>query len=409
MRRVVITGLGVVSALGNSVESSWKRLSLYKNAVQRLDDLEKYKGLNAHLGAPITDFKVPETFNRKVLRTMGPVSVMAVCSAEEALTQAGLLNHPVLTSGRTGVAYGSSWGSVEPVVDFFSMLVSNEVSNLTSSTYVKMMPQTTAVNLSLHYKTTGRLIPSGTACTSGSLSVGYAYETIRSGAQDVMIAGGAEEFSPTQVAVFDTLFATSVRNDAPDKTPAPFDAQRDGLVIGEGAGTLILEEYEHAVARGAKIYAEIVGFGTNTDGTHITQPNAATMEICMRLALQSAGLSPTQIGYINAHGTGTNHGDIAESTATEGVFGSSVPVSSLKSYVGHTLGACGALEAIWSIEMMNNGWFAPTLNLTKPDEQCGHLDYIMETGRTLVTDYVMSNNFAFGGINTSLIFKRMVP
>jgi len=407
MRRVVVTGMGVVSALGNSVAESWKRLSVYQNAVKHLDELEKYRGLNARLGAPITDFQVPENFNRKMLRTMGPVSVMAVCSAEEALTQAGLLNHPVLTSGRTGVAYGSSWGSIKPVVDFFSMLVSNEVSDLTSSTYVKMMPQTTAVNLSLHYKTTGRLIPSGTACTSGSLSVGYAYETIRSGAQDVMIAGGAEEFSPTQVAVFDTLFATSVRNDAPDKTPAPFDAQRDGLVIGEGAGTLILEEYEHAVARGAKIYAEIVGFGTNTDGTHITQPNAATMEICMRLALQSAGLTAEKIGYINAHGTGTNHGDIAESTATEKVFGAGVPVSSLKSYVGHTLGACGALEAIWSIEMMNHGWFAPTLNLKHPDERCGHLDYIMDAGRVLSTDYVMSNNFAFGGINTSLIFRRV--
>lgn len=407
MRRVVITGMGLVSALGCNVADSFERLHIYKNAVQNMEDLGKYKGLNSHLVAPIQNFVVPEHFTRKVLRTMGPVSVMAICSAEDALKQAGLLNDEILTNGRCGVAYGSSWGSIEPVVDFFSMLQTNEVNTITSSTYVKMMPQTTAVNLSLYFKTTGRLIPSGTACTSGSLAIGYAYEAIKNGVQDVMIAGGAEEFSPTQVAVFDTLFATSTKNNQPTLTPSPFDANRDGLVIGEGAGTLVLEEYEHAKARGAKIYAELVGFGTNTDGTHITQPNAQTMAICMDLALKSANISSDKVGYINAHGTGTQHGDIAETTATQQVFGSNTPISSLKSYVGHTLGACGALEAIWSIEMMNNDWFAPTLNLTEPDARCGKLNYIMGQGKDIHTDYVMSNNFAFGGINTSLIFKRV--
>ena len=407
MKRVVITGMGLVSALGCNVEDTFKRLQTYKNAVQNMEELGKYKGLNSHLAAPVQNFTVPEHFTRKILRTMGPVSVMAICSAEDALKQAGLLNDEILTSGRCGVAYGSSWGSIEPVVDFFSMLQTNEVNTITSSTYVKMMPQTTAVNLSLYFKTTGRLIPSGTACTSGSLAIGYAYEAIKNGVQDVMIAGGAEEFSPTEIAVFDTLFATSTKNNQPTLTPSPFDANRDGLVIGEGAGTLILEEYEHAKARGAKIYAELVGFGTNTDGTHITQPNAQTMAICMDLALKSANISSDKVGYINAHGTGTQHGDIAETTATQQVFGSNTPISSLKSYVGHTLGACGALEAIWSIEMMNNDWFAPTLNLTEPDERCGKLNYIMGQGKDIHTDYVMSNNFAFGGINTSLIFKKM--
>ncbi|MBR6412538.1 MAG: beta-ketoacyl-ACP synthase [Alphaproteobacteria bacterium] len=408
MKRVVVTGMGVVSALGNSLESSWERLHTFQNAVQKMQDLEKYKGLHALLGAPDTDFTIPDHFTRKTLRTMGPVSVMAVYSAEEAIKQAGLKDqNDILTGGRTGVAYGSSWGSAEPICDFFDMLIKNEVTSVTSSTYVKMMPQTTAVNLSLYFKTTGRLIPSGTACTSGSLAIGYAYETIRQGLQDVMIVGGAEEFSPTQVAVFDTLFATSTKNDKPAETPSPFDANRDGLVIGEGAGTLILEEYEHAKARGTKIYAELVGFGTNTDGTHITQPNFETMAICMKLALESAGLSASNIGYINAHGTGTHHGDIAESRATEQIFGTHTPISSLKSYVGHTLGACGSLEAIWSIQMMNNNWFAPTLNLKHPDENCGKLDYIMNEARKIDTSYIMSNNFAFGGINTSLIFKRV--
>jgi len=407
MKRVVVSGMGLVSALGCDVKRAFERLHIYKNAVVVREDLAQIKGLNAHLVAPVNDFVIPEHYTRKVLRTMGPVSVMAVWSAEQALIDAGLLNDEIITSGRTGVAYGSSFGSAGPVLDFYSMVKTHEVGPINSSSYVKIMPQTTAVNISLYFKTTGRLIPSGTACTSGSLSIGYAYEAIKSGAQDIMIAGGAEELDPTQVAVFDTLYATSVKNNIPDKTPSPFDVSRDGLVIGEGAGTLILEEYEHAVKRGAKIYAEIVGFGTNTDGTHITQPNKDTMAECMRLSLKCASLSPESIGYIDMHGTGTKHGDIAESLATEMVFGNKTSCSTQKGYVGHTLGACGALESIWAIQMMNNNWFAPTLNLKTPDPECGKLDYITETGREFVTNYVMNNNFAFGGINTSLIFKKM--
>ena len=222
-----------------------------------------------------------------------------------------------------------------------------------------------------------------------------------------MISGGAEEFHPTQVGIFDTLYATSTKNDTPKLTPSPFDVSRDGLVIGEGAGTLILEEYEHAAARGAKIYAEIIGYSTNTDGTHITNPNSETMGIVMQQALDSAKLPAKEIGYINAHGTGTKYGDIAETKATEFVLGNNTPISSLKSYTGHTLGACGAIEAILSIEMMNNNWFCPTLNLKEVDQDCGQLDYIKDSGRNLEIEYFMTNNFAFGGINTSLIFKRM--
>jgi len=255
---------------------------------------------------------------------------------------------------------------------------------------------------------TGRIITTSSACTSGSQGIGYAYEAIRNGQQRAMIAGGAEELCVTEVAIFDTLFATSVRNDAPETTPRPFDAERDGLVLGEGAGTLILEDWEHAHARGAPIYAEVAGFATNSDGCHITHPNAETMQIAMELALADADLPSSAIGYVNAHGTGTPHGDIAEARATWNVFGGKVPVSSLKSYMGHTLGACGALEAWMSIEMMRAGWFAPTVNLTRLDPQCAELDYIVDTGRKLQCEYIMSNNFAFGGINTSLIFRRCV-
>jgi 3-oxoacyl-[acyl-carrier-protein] synthase II len=221
-----------------------------------------------------------------------------------------------------------------------------------------------------------------------------------------MVAGGAEELCATEAAVFDTLFATSTRNDSGHTTPRPFDGGRDGLVIGEGAGCLILEDLEHAEARGATIHAELVGFGTNSDGCHVTQPNSATMRKAMELALLDAGLQASDIGYVNAHGTGTAQGDVAESRATHAVFGSSTPISSLKSYMGHTLGACGALEAWISIEMMREGWFAPTINLDQIDPECAPLDYIAGRGREIHCDYVMSNNFAFGGINTSLIFKR---
>jgi 3-oxoacyl-[acyl-carrier-protein] synthase II len=286
------------------------------------------------------------------------------------------------------------------------MLNEHTTDGINATTYLKMMSHTAPVNIGVFFGLTGRVITTSSACTSGSQGVGSAYEAIRTGKQVAMIAGGAEQLDATAAAVFDTLFATSVRNDAPETTPRPFDANRDGLVLGEGACTLILEELEHARARGADILAEVVGYGTNSDGQHVTQPSAETMAQAMRLALEDAELAPEDIGYVNAHGTATDHGDIAETAATAQVFGARMPISSLKSYVGHTLGACGAYEAWITIEMMREGWFAPTLNLESRDPRCAELDYITGEGRELQTDYVMSNNFAFGGINTSLIFKR---
>ena len=263
------------------------------------------------------------------------------------------------------------------------------------------------VNVGLFFGLKGRVVPTSSACTSGSQGIGYAYEAIRFGRQQMMLAGGAEELSAPGAAVFDTLFATSCRNEAPETTPRPFDRERDGLVVGEGATTLVLEDFDSARARGARIYAEIVGYASNSDGLHITQPEASTMAVVMRDALADAGLSASAIGYVSAHGTATDRGDVAESQATQQVLGSGKPISSMKSYLGHTLGACGAIEAWWAIEMMRRGTFAPTLNLTTPDPACGELDYLMDAWRMLETEYIMSNNFAFGGINTSLIFKRI--
>lgn len=407
MRRVVVTGMGIASPLGSTVKSAFDRLKKYENCIEHWDRLDEYERLNTSLGSFVSGFEVPEHFTRKVRRTMGNVSLMATVTAEEALRDAGLLGDDIITNGRTGVSYGSSTGSLDAILDFYSMCIDKEVKLLNSGSYIKMMPQTAAVNISLYFKTHGRLIPTSTACTSGAMGIGYAYEAIKDGYADVMISGGAEEIHPTQVGVFDTLYATSSKNDTPKLTPSPFDKNRDGLVIGEGAGTLILEEYERAKSRGAKIYAEIAGFATNTDGTHITNPNKDMMAEVMRQSLNCAGVSAKEIGYVNAHGTGTVNGDIAESLATETVFGQNIPISTIKSYTGHTLGACGAIEAILSIEMMNNKWFAPTLNLNELDENCGQLDYIIKEGRIIDTEYVMTNNFAFGGINTSIILKRV--
>ena len=287
------------------------------------------------------------------------------------------------------------------------MIQTKEVIGVTSGTYIKLMPQTAACNLSVHFRTHGRLMPTGTACTSGSLAIGSAAELIRWGVQDVMIAGGAEEFSPTQVAVFDTLYATSVRNDAPRATPAPYDADRDGLVIGDGAATLILEEYEHARARGAASLAEVVGFAETTDGTHVTNPNAETMASALTGALSDAGLDGAAVGYVSGHGTATKAGDVAETVATRAAFGCAVPISSIKSYTGHTLGACGSLEAAMLVKSLQTGWYPPTLNLRRVDPACAELDYVTGEGRVLDIEYAMSNNFAFGGVNTSLIFRRV--
>lgn len=370
-----------------------------------MDWHERFPELEAQLGAPIENYAPPKHWTRKQLRSMGRVSYLCVDAAEQALADAGLLGDESITDGRMGVACGSSSGSTKDIGDVGELLLTGTSRNFSANTYVRMMPHTTAANIGIFFELKGRIIPTSSACSSGSQGIGYAYEAIKYGLTDMMLAGGGEEFCPSEVYVFDSLYAASRRNGEPEKTPRPYDVNRDGLVIGEGAGIFVLEELEHAKRRGAKIYAELVGYGANSDGSHVTQPQKDTMQKCMELALQDAGITPDKIGYVNGHGTATEKGDIAETLATEAVFGF-VPISSQKSYLGHTLGACGALEAWFSIEMMNGGWFAPTLNLNNIDPRCGKVDYILSGGREIETDYVMSNNFAFGGVNTSLVFKR---
>ncbi|MGR9088066.1 MAG: beta-ketoacyl-ACP synthase [Gammaproteobacteria bacterium] len=405
MKRVVVTGMAGISPIGNQWPETSARLKTLSTGIRKLSDWDRYRGLNTRLAAP-AEFDKPEHYSRKQTRSMGRVALMAVSATERALNDAGLLGDPCLKNGQSGIAYGSCSGSMDAVAEFGNMLLNHSVDGLNATSYIRMMSHTAAVNIGLFFGLNGRVYTTSSACTSGSQGLGYAYEAIRHGQQKVMVAGGAEELSPSQAAVFDTLFATSLRNDEPGQSPRPFDRDRDGLVIGEGAGTFILEDLDHAQARGARIHAELVGFGTNSDGRHVTQPDSGSMEQAIRLALHDAELEPGAIGYISAHGTATEQGDAAESHATHAVFGSGTPISAMKSFTGHTLGACGALEAWAAIHMMNEGWYHPTANLDNIDPNCADLDYITGDIRIFDCEYVMSNNFAFGGINTSLIFKR---
>ncbi|MFC6168758.1 beta-ketoacyl-ACP synthase [Acinetobacter terrestris] len=406
MKRVVVTGMAGITSLGETADQIFSNFEQGKSGIRYMPEWEVYTDLRSKLGGPVESYTIPKHFNRKVTRGMGRVALMSTVCAEKALEDAGLLNDPILSSGQTGVAFGSSAGSVDAIGEFGSMLLDNNMNRMNATTYIRMMSHTSAVNMTVYFGLKGLTLPTSSACTSGSMAIGQAYEAIKYGKQSVMLAGGAEELSAAGSAVFDVLLATSGQNEHPEKTPRPFDAKRDGLVVGEGAGCLILEEYEHAKARGAKIYAEVIGYGSNTDGQHVTRPDAEMMGRCMQWALSDAQLQANQIDYVNAHGTSTDQGDIAETQATAKILGKK-PISSLKSFFGHTLGACGAIEAWLSIEMMQRSQFVPTLNLEEIDPACGDLDYIVNDSRKINADIIMSNNFAFGGINTSLIFKQV--
>jgi len=405
-RRVVITGMGGLSALGSSFQEISEAIRAKRSGVRYMHEWAAHEDIQTRLGAPIDGLEVPAHYPRKMVRSMGRVALLGVRASELALRDAGLLGDPSIQDGRMGVAYGSSSGSLEPMLALAQGSAEGSTFQGISATgYIQAMSHTTAVNTCLFFGLTGRVIPTSSACTSGSQAIGYAFEAIRYGRQDMMLAGGSDELSFCSAAVFDNLYATSLKNEAPGSTPAPFDRDRDGLVVGEGGCTLILEEREQALARGAHIYAEILGFATTSDGAHVTSPQMENMARTMRMALADAHLPGEAIGWVNAHGTATEAGDIAESQATLAAFQRAIPISSLKGHFGHTLGACGSTEAWLGIEMLRQGWVAPTLNLVNPDPRCAELDYIMGEPRPLAIDTFMSNNFAFGGINTSLILR----
>jgi 3-oxoacyl-[acyl-carrier-protein] synthase II len=408
-RRVVITGAGVASPIGHSLAEVSLSLQTGRHGIVTMPEWDQIGDLRTRLGGVVQGLDLERRWNRKQTRTMGRVALLATHATEQALTMAGLLGDEVLSSGRTGLAYGSTSGSSEALADFCTTLFAHmNMRGLQSTSFLRFMAHTCAANLAQFFAVRGRIIPTNSACTSGAQAIGYAYESIKYGMQEVMIAGGADEMHFTTAVTFDLMFATSANfNKEPERSPRPFDTLRDGLVVGEGAATLILESLERARARGATILGEIRGYGTNCDGLHITAPSQTGMRGAMLLGLADAGLDPAAIDYVNAHGTATDIGDIAESAATREVFERAVPISSSKSFTGHTMGACGAIEAVFCLAMLEGGWLAPTRNLENVDPRCAELDYVRELRAAPELRTVMSNNFAFGGVNTSLILGRV--
>jgi 3-oxoacyl-[acyl-carrier-protein] synthase II len=405
--RVVITGIGLASPIGNSLDAVSEALRHGRHGIGIRPEWADIGQLRTRLGAEVTGLDDTK-FPRKKTRTMGRVGLLALHATDDAILDARL-SPEELSSSDVGLAYGSTHGSSAALEDFCRKLFrETSLKGLAGSTYLKFMSHTCAANLAQFYAVRGRVTSTCAACVSASVAIGTGYELVRGGQQELVVCGGAEELHFVHAGVFDIMFATSTDfNERPDLSPRPFDVDRDGLVVGEGAGTVVVERYDRAVARGAHIYAEIVGYGSNCDGTHVTSPSVAGMAGAMRLALRDAGLPPDAIEYVNAHATATEVGDVCESQATFEVLGSGVPISSTKGNTGHTLGACGAIEVAFCIAAMRDGFLPPTRNLDRVDPRCAPLDYVMGAVRAAHPEIVMTNNFAFGGINTSLILRRL--
>jgi 3-oxoacyl-[acyl-carrier-protein] synthase II len=406
LKRVVITGIGVVSPFGNGVAALMQGIEEGRSAVQRMEGWEQYSGLHSLVGAPV-EMRDEKKIPRLKRRSMGRMSIFAAQAADEALADAGLtLAQEDLW--RLGCVVGSTMGSAKTINDVFElMLPDKDLSRMNSTMFFQCMSHTAAVNVAQYLGLNGSIMAPAAACASALHAIGTGYDLLRLGRQDVLLCGGAEELHPTVTGSFDILFATSTKyNDTPQKTPRPFDRDRDGLVCGEGSGILVLEEYGRAKKRNAKIYAEVLGYSTTANGLHMSQSNKESMVTCMRQALGDAGLERGDIDYINAHATATVQGDQEEAEAIREIFGAAAPVSSLKGYIGHTLGASGTIELAASLKMMEQGVIHPTRNLESVAPDCEGIDHVMEPRRKEIKT-VLKNGFAFGGINAALVCGKI--
>jgi 3-oxoacyl-[acyl-carrier-protein] synthase II len=405
MRRVVITGVGLNSPLGNSYEELYESLKNSECGIEYIKEWDDIANLNTKVAGIVKDVDL-KSIPRKFRRSMGRVAQLSAISTSQAIEDAGLTQEQ-LSSKKCGLAFGSTMGGNETMFEYVPEVKENmSFRGQNSMAFLKMMSHTVAANLAQMFSIKGRNIPTCSACTSSSQAVGAGYESIKYGMSDMMICGGSEEHHYLSAGVFDVMAAaTSKYNDTPKEASRPFDESRDGLVVSEGSGALVLEELEHALARGAKIYGEIIGYATSCDGSHITTPSKEGMEHVMRSSLEDANIEPEVVEYVNAHATATARGDIAESHATHAVFGSQTPVSSTKGHMGHLLGGCGAVESIICLIALNKSFLPRTLNFKKLDPECAEIN-VLDQNVEKESDIVMSNNFAFGGINTSLIFKK---
>jgi 3-oxoacyl-[acyl-carrier-protein] synthase II len=404
-RRVVVVGMGIRSPIGNTLEEFVTSLKERRSGIRIMPEWEAVKNLRTRV-AGLCHIEGEESIPRPYRRSMGRVAMLAALSAIDAVKASGLSEEEI-ASPICGISYGSTEGSTKSQMEYIgNMIQKRSLEGIPPSWYLKCMSHTCASNLSILFHTRGPFIASCPACVSGSQGIGFGYETIKAGKADIMITGGADEVDVLSAAVFDLMMATSYNyNDRPSETPRPFDAKRDGLVVAEGGATLVLEEYERAKKRNAPILGEIQGFWTNGSGAHLTNTDARSVEECLLAALKDAGRSPDEIQYVNAHATGTTHGDEVEAIVTNKVYGSEVPTTSIKGYMGHTMGACGAIEAIAMLLMMREGFIAPTLNLERPDPAIPPLNHVMGESRDQRFSLAASNNFAFGGVNTSLVLS----
>lgn len=409
-RRVVVTGLGMLTGLGNTVESTWAGIVAGKSGISMIDHFDT-TNYSTRFAGLVKDFDVEAYMPAKEARRMDEFIQYGIAAGLQAFKDAGL----EVTAGnapRIGVSIGSGIGGLSSIERNKEILMADGPRKISPffvpGSIINMAAGMLAIRLGLK----GPNIAVATACTSATHCIGLAARMIAYGDADVMLAGGAEKgSSPLGMAGFSAARALSTRNDNPQAASRPWDRDRDGFVLGDGAGVVVLEEYEHAVARGARIYAELVGFGMSDDAFHMTSPseNGEGAAAAMRNALRDAGMAPEMVHYVNAHGTSTEAGDVAESQAIEAVFGDHarhLAVSSTKSMVGHLLGAAGAVEAIFSVLAIVNNIAPPTINLDNPAEGC-NLDYVPNKARSMTIDVALSNSFGFGGTNGSLIFRRV--
>lgn len=406
LKRVVITGIGVVSPFGNGVTELVRGMEEGRSAVRFMEGWDRYNGLRSLVAAPV-EMRGEKEIPRQKRRSMGRMSIFAAQAADEALADAGI-NLAGEDLWRVGCVIGSTMGSAKSINDTFeTMLPDLDLSRLNSTMFFQCMSHTATVNVAQYLGLNGTVMATSAACASALHALGAGYDLIRLGRQDVLLCGGAEELHPTVTGSFDILFATSTAyNDAPARTPRPFDRDRDGLVCGEGSGILVLEEYERAIARNARIYAELTGFCTTANGLHVSQSNRDSMVTCMRRAIGEAGLAPEQVDYINAHATATLQGDQEEAEAIRELFGPSVPVSCIKGYIGHTLGAAGSIELAASLKMMELGVIFPTLNLEAVSQECQGIGHVTQPLRRPIRS-ILKNGFAFGGINAALVCTKI--
>lgn len=419
MENVVVTGMGLISSLGNTPELMFHNLQQGMCAFRTEPDWQKYVGLSTHVSAPAFAYDAKH-LPRHVRRSMSPMSEMAFLATVDALNDAQLTVGRTEGVGQThyhrpdpmrvGLVMGSTTGSPNYLEAYFKKLIENGgPKGQLSTSFFKVMNHSVATNVALALGYSGPLLSPSSACSTSSQSAVLAMQMIRAGIWDVAVVGGADELHFTSAAVFDTVQASSKHyNDRPQEIPGPFSKNRDGLVVSEGAGIIILESESYARARKARVYAEITGGAYFCDGTHMSQPQSEQMAITMHQALKDARLAPEAMDYVNAHATATSVGDEQEVQAIAAVFGHrSVPVSSLKGHFGHSLAACGAIEIMATIKMMEHSTLIANRNVSELCEEFAGVDLLREN-RSKMIHYALSNNFAFGGMNTSLIVKNLM-